>query len=231
MKLVDVAVHGQQFDRRHAEAFEVVDRRLGREPEVGAAQFGRDARVPRREALDVHFVDHGVVPRRAQRTVGAPGERGIDDRRQRRVRRAVAHLRRAVPVGARRVGEQRRMPGERPRDDLRVGIEHDLRRVEPVTASRIPRPEHAEPVDLSRSHVGQVAVPDHVRALGQRHAQRFRGRVGRVEQAQLDLRRMFREQREVDARAIPCRAQRIRGARPHSHRFCILSTARRPRRA
>ena len=42
------------------------------------------------EALDVQLVDQRLVPRRARRPIVAPGERGIDDRGERRVRRAVA---------------------------------------------------------------------------------------------------------------------------------------------
>ena len=55
-----------------------------------------------REALDVHLVDDRLVPRRARRPVVAPGERRIDDRRQRRERRVVALVERQVGVAGRR---------------------------------------------------------------------------------------------------------------------------------
>ena len=99
-------------------------------------------------------------------------------------------------------------------DDLRVGIDDDLVGIEAVARVRRVGPVHAVAVELARPHVGQVAVPDHVGLLGQRDRQRFDFGVGRIEQAELDSRRMLGEQREVDADAVPGRAQRIRRARP-----------------
>ena len=55
-------------------------------------------------------------------------------------------------------------------------------------------------------------------ALGQRYAQLFHGRVGRVEQAEMDGCRVFGKEREIDARAVVRRAKRIRRTRPQLHR-------------
>jgi len=50
-------VHGEQFDGRDAERFEIVERGRRREPRIGPAQVWRNLRVAGREALDVDLVD------------------------------------------------------------------------------------------------------------------------------------------------------------------------------
>ena len=64
-------------------------------------------------------------------------------------------------------------------------------------------PVHAVAVQLSGTHVRQIAVPDHVGLLRQRDRQRFRFVVRGIEQAQLDAGRVLRENREVHARRRP----------------------------
>jgi hypothetical protein len=58
-------------------------------------------------------------------------------------------------------------------------------------------------VELAGEHVRQVRVPDLVGLLRERQAVRFRRRARGIEQAQLDLRGVLGEKREVDPRAIP----------------------------
>ena len=55
--LVGDVVDRQQLDRRHAERRQVLDRRVGGEPGVRAAQVLGDAGVALREALHVQLVD------------------------------------------------------------------------------------------------------------------------------------------------------------------------------
>src|ERR1700743_3592419 len=68
---------------------------------------------------------------------------------------------------------------------------------------------------------GQVAMPDFVGVFGELDPLEF-GFPGVVEQAKLDLGRMSREQREVDAEAAPVCAQRKRLAlsEPRAARSC-----------
>ena len=61
---------------------------------------------------------------------------------------------------------------------------------------------HAIAVDLARSQLRQITVPDLIRFLRQRDAVRFALRVRRIEQAQLNLGRVLREEREVNAAAV-----------------------------
>jgi len=75
-----------------------MDRRLRRQAEIGAAQQLGDLVMERREPFHVQFVDECLVPRRTQRTILPPGERAVDDRRKRRVCRAVARIERRVVV-------------------------------------------------------------------------------------------------------------------------------------
>ena len=65
---------GQQLDRGDAELLEVLERRLGREAGVRAAQVLAHVRVQLREALHVHLVDDRLVPRLI-RAAGRPPSR------------------------------------------------------------------------------------------------------------------------------------------------------------
>ena len=62
-------------------------------------------------------------------------------------------------------------------------------------------------VDEAGSCAVEVAMPDLVGFFRQGNAARLGGGVGGVEQAELDLRGVFREQRKIYARAIPGRAE------------------------
>jgi hypothetical protein len=215
--LVEVVVHRHQLHRRHAEREQVLHRGLRRQTQIRAAQMLGNAGVARRVALDVQLVDQRFVPRDAQRPVRAPRERRIDDGRERRVRRAVALVERVVSLAVPEP-EQRFVPPHGAADDARVRIHDDLVGIEPVATARLVRSVHAVAIELSRPHVGQIAVPHHVGVLGQRNRDRFAVGRRRVEQAQLDAGRVLAEQREVDADAVPCRAERIRTSGPDAQR-------------
>ena len=66
--VVDVVVDRQQLDGGDAQVEEVLDRRLGGQPGVGAAELLGHAGMQLREALDVDLVDERLVP-------GRPGGR------------------------------------------------------------------------------------------------------------------------------------------------------------
>src|SRR5688572_26142071 len=122
------------------------------------------------------------------------------------------------------------MPPGRAADDFRVRIEHELVRIEAVARVRRIGPVHAVAIELPGVHVRQIPVPDHVRLLLQRNRQRFDLGVDRIEQAELDSRRMLGEHREVHADTVPGRAKRRRRARPDaqiilSHRRATISNS------
>ena len=213
--LVGVVMDGHQLHRGDAQARQVPDRRLGAEAEEGPAQRFGNAAVELRVALDVQLVDDRFMPRRAERPIVAPGERRVHDRGEGRIGRAVAFVERGV-VGAGAEAEERLVPADPAADHLRIGIQHELVGVEPIAEVRRKRAVHPIPIQLAGMDVRQVAVPDHVGLLGQRDGERFDLGVHRVEEAQLHPRGMFREDREIDAHAVPCRTKRIRSARPDS---------------
>ena len=170
-----------------------------RERRVGAAQFGRHRRMQLRESLDVQLVDHRLVPRRAQAAGRRP--RRTPDRRQRerRVRRAVAVVERQSPSDRRRVAEQRVVPAAARPIALRVGIEHELGRVEPVAAlaARTARARDSRRAGRAEPRAGSRATPWSVRAASGMRTCSFGSAA--VEEAQLDARRALGEDREVHA--------------------------------
>ena len=131
------------------------------------------------------------------------------------ITRHLGMKRRAVALVERQILPWRRRPGSRTArrpsasvagKRLGVGVEQQLVVVEAVAGLGLVRAVHPIAVELARAHVGQVAVPDLVGVLGQRDA-RDLALAGVVEQAQLDLFRVRREQREVGAGTVPGRAQ------------------------
>jgi hypothetical protein len=215
MPVVRVMMNGHQLDGRDAEVQQVVDRGVGRQRLVGAADALGQPRLQHGEPADVHLVDDGLVPRRAGRAVVTPGERGIDNGRERRERRAVPGVQREVLVGvANRVREHRIVPPDWPADGFRIRIEQHFVRVEAHPVCGIPRTMDPEPVELTGTQIGHVAVPVHVRLLGQRDALALDGRIGPVEEAQIDAGGMLREHREVDAEPVPRCPEGVRLAGP-----------------
>src|SRR5687768_5053053 len=105
-----------------------------------------------------------------------------------------------------------------------VRVEDNFGWIEPVPVDWAPGAVDTVSVQLTRSDVRQVRVPDHVRAIDEGDADHLDACVRRVEQAKLDLGGILREECEIDARSIPARAQGIWQSRPCPHQTAILST-------
>ena len=208
-------MHGHELDRRDTELQQMADRAVGRERLVRPANPLRQPRLQLREAAHVHLVDDRLVPRRARPAVVAPGERRIHDRGKRGERGAVARIEHQVrlrlPDG---VPEHRIVPPDGPGDRFCVRVEHHLVRVEPVTVRGIPGAVDAITVELARPDIRHVAVPVHVRLLGQRDPLALGRCLRTIEEAQVHTGRVLGKDGEVDAEAVPRRAERIRLARP-----------------
>ena len=226
--LVGDVVDREKLDGRDAEIDEVRDRRLGREPGVGAAKILADARQEAREALHVELVDHRLVPRAAQELIALPLERLVDHDRLRDRRCVVARV--DHEVVAVRVGERApAIPEHRPFDRLCVGVDQELVRIEPVAPLRRPRPVDAVAVELPRPDTVEVAVPV-VGGLPRQLTSCLD--AGGVEEAQLDALGVLRAQREVRAAAVPARAERERLSGPGAHRLTLTpATGGAPRSA
>src|SRR5580704_16462115 len=89
----------------------------------------------------------------------------------------------------------------------RVRVEQKLVRVKAMPLLRRVGAVHAVAVECPGPDPSDVTVPDLVRVLGKADARRL-ALARLVEQAYLDLARMRREQRKIDAFAVPGRAQR-----------------------
>src|ERR1019366_6395462 len=71
---------------------------------------------------------------------------------------------------------------------------------------------HAEPVALTGSDIGDIAVPDEVRPLDQGMVGKFGAAL--VEEDEVDCLRALREDREIGAGTVPGCAEGGIGARP-----------------
>src|SRR5947199_7206433 len=112
-----------------------------------------------------------------------------------------------------RVAVQCVTPAHRPYDASRIRVEQDLVPIEAMTFFGPIRTVNAITVQESRPRLRQIAVPDPVRALGEREAFQLAA-TARIEDGQLDRGGMRRMQREVHTLAIPRRAERIGLAGP-----------------
>lgn len=87
--------------------------------------------------------------------------------------------------------------------------------VKAMSLLRSVRSVHSISVQLARTGLRQVAMPDHIRLFGECDAKGF-PLSGRIEQAQFNLLRVLRVEGKVDTFAIPNRAQGIGFSRPHN---------------
>ena len=216
MAVVHEGMDRHELDRGDAEVAQVLDHGGSRESAERAACRLVHLRVPHREAAHVHLVDDALVRRPRRRPLGAPGEGGVDHHRLGEIAGAVTIVERQIGVRiAEPVGKEGVVPLERSTQQLGVGVEQQLVGIEAMPGIRLVGPVHAIAVVLARPQVGKIAVPDLVRHLRQRDPIGLLAVV--VEQAQLDLLGMRREEGEVHAGAIPAGAERIRQPRPKAN--------------
>jgi hypothetical protein len=204
-------MHGHQLDRGDAETDEMLDRRGMGEARVRAAQDLGDVRVAFRESLDVQLVDDRVRPWRVRAAVIAPRKGLIDND-------AAGHGRRRVDtadaqvVAAEPVSKERASMTEAARDGASVGVEQQLRRVVPEPFVRRVATVDAVAVALAGTDVRDVPVPDKVGTFDERMCRQLGPTL--VEQHQVDGLGALREDREIGAGAVPCRAEGRVGTRP-----------------
>ena len=219
MAVMDERMDRQKFDRGNAEVAQISNDRWRRQAGKRAAYAVPDLWVTHRVPLDVQFVDYGFVPRMLIRPP-SPGERGIDHLAFRQKRRAVAVVEgQILRIVANPVSEQGVVPRERTDERLGVGVDQQFMMVEAMARLRLIRSVHPIAIELPRPHVRQVTVPYLVRVFRQSDPCDFPLAVA-VEQTKLDLFGMGREQREVRARTIPCRAHRTRPTGPYANVRC-----------
>src|SRR5262249_51185846 len=99
-------------------------------------------------------------------------------------------------------------PDEMSSEPLAVGIDQQLVGIEAMAGVGLVGPVHAIAVELTGPDVGEIDVPHVLAALGHRYAPLL-APPGAVEQAELDLSGVRREQRKGGAAAVPGGAERI----------------------
>ena len=224
LMVVDEGVHRHQLDRRHPETAQMVQHGRSRQRGVLAAQALRHVGMQRRESLDVQLVDQRVVPRRRRAAILTPGERRIDDLALGHAEGVVALVHGEIfALAADAIAEMTVAPAQIADDRFGVWIEQQLLRVEAKPFRRIVGTVNPVAVAQSGPGVGQIAMPDLIGLLGQLDALDLAPALG-IEHAQLHALGLLREEREVDALAVPCRAQRVRAAGPghEAHRTDLV---------
>ncbi len=183
-----------------------------RERAILAAKVLGDARVQLGESLHVRLVDDALRIGDVRGAVAGPVEERVDDHAVHHVRGRVVVV---LGVGvAEVVGEQRLVPVDLAAGRLRVRVEQQLRRVEPLARLRVVVAVHPVAVPLARLDAGEVGVPDVGIHLGE-----FDAGLDEllVEQAEFDLFRGLAVEREVGAVAVEGRAEWIRRTWPAIH--------------
>ena len=211
-------MHRHQLDGRHAQLFQVSDRRRRRQPRISAAQLSGHQGIQLREPFDVQLVDNRLVPGRARRTIVSPRKSRVGGHRQRRKGRVVSLVERKIlALVTEPVTKHRIVPTHIATNRFGIRIEHDLMRIEAMAPLGLVRSMHAISIELARFDVGQIAMPDHVGMLWQQEPVSFLLGLRRIEQTKLDLRGVLRKNCEVDTCPIPRRPQRIGVPWPNSH--------------
>ena len=145
---------GEQFQRGDTEVFQIGNHRRMAECLIGAAHRVGDRRVQPGQPFDMRFINHGVAPRRARRSIVFPVVEVVHHH-------AFGHDRRAVAVVGLTVADvKQRVVFKLAIDAVRARVNQQLRRVKPVPLSRLPRTVYAKTVMHPRTPTGQVPVPD-----------------------------------------------------------------------
>src|SRR5690606_9615078 len=160
--------------------------------------------MPHRQPAHVGFVDDCVVPGDAGGPVPLPVEAPVDHHPFRYRWRAVLLVEGPIllRIADRRTGYAAipsRLTGERPAR----GVDPEFARIMAKPGFRFVRPVHPGAVELPGLQIGHVAGPDEARDLREGDAIRLLRYLGFGEEAQLHLRRVPREEGEVDPLAIP----------------------------
>ena len=205
--VVDEGVDRQQLDRADAERAQVTGDLGAGQPGISAAQRLGQRRMALGQPAHMRLVDDGVLPGDAPPPV-APGEGRVDHAGLHRVGSAVALVEGRVVAALDLIAEQRRVPLDMADHLLGVGIDQQLVGIEAVACRRLVGTVHAVAVDRARPCIGQVTVPDLVGVLRQGDALDL-APAALLEQAELDLGGVGREQGKVDAQTVPGGAERI----------------------
>ena len=155
----------------------------------------------------MRLIDQAVAARHLGRLVRAPVETGIGHNAARHGKGAVAAVEGQIGGGvADAVAHQRVGPLDLADDLAGIGVKKQLVGVEAVAVGRVIRPVGAQTVAGAGHQTFDMAMPDVAVAFRQGEAGQFLAAVV-GEKADLDLRRIGREDGEIHPRTVEGRAQ------------------------
>ncbi len=209
-RLVQEHLDRQQLDAGHPQFADVTDGPVLREPGEGAAHVLWHVGPPHGEPTDVGFVEDRLVPWHAHVLRLLPLKVGVDHHAFGHHVCAVAFVEAQVGVFvADGVAEEFRPPLELAHVRLGVRVHQQLVVIEAMAFFGLVRTVHPVAVARAGLQARHEAVPDLIGVFGQGDAGQFFD-AGLVVDADLDFGAVRGEQREVDALAGVCGAQRVR---------------------
>src|SRR5580692_436833 len=214
LAVVHETVDGHEFDRSHSQAREIFNDGSRCQTRIGPTQLSRDVGVAHGESFYMQLVDHRFVPGDPRTGIYPPGEGGVNHTVLWHPSGVVSPVKRKIfLLVSDSVSEVRVAPADCSLNLFSVGIEQKLVMIKSMPFLRRVRAEHSIPVQLTRTYLWQVAVPNHVRLLRKRNPNDL-SFARSVEQAKFYFLCVLRVEREVHALAVPCGSQRIRPSRP-----------------
>src|ERR1700732_136576 len=163
-------------------------------------------------SAEMELVNNRVLPpHRSAAGLALPVEIWVDDDAFRHERRAVALVESRVVARFDLISENCGVPFQIAKMPTGIRVEHQLVGIEAVPGTRLVGAVHAVAVNRSGMHIRHIAVPDLVGEFGQLDSLAL---AGLVEEAELDPRRIGREQREIDPLAVPGGPKWMRQAFP-----------------
>ena len=214
--VIDKGLHGQQFNGGDPQPDQMLQHRIGAQPQHGAAQRGGHARMQGGQALDMRLVNHRVGQRGLGCRIFAPLKGRVDHNRFRHGKGAVAGVEGQVCArAAHLVAHQGIRPAQPPLQRAGIGIDQQLVGVEAVPGLGLIGAMGAKAIKRARHQARHALMPDVAVALAERQARGFLAPVGR-EQAQIDPFGMGRKDREIHAIPVETGPHGIGTARSHA---------------
>ena len=166
--VVDERMGGKKLHRSNPKAAYVIDDFVVHKTCNGPPISFRNRGVAHGEAAHMGFVEYRSFPRHVRAALISPCKGWIDDPALRHVSRAVPRVEGQITVRRTEgVPEERVVPLQFADDLLGVGVQQELVRIEPVPFLRNVRPVHPVAIDLPRTDIRQITMPNFVRVFRQ----------------------------------------------------------------
>ena len=138
--VINEGMYRHQLDGGNTQAFQIIDHRGCRQSSISSAQGRGNFRMQLGETLDVHLINHALVPGNARRLICSPTEGGINHYAFEHAGSTVAAIEGEIFLGMTNpVAEVRIAPLQIILDLLGVGIQQQLMVIKTVSVGRIVR--------------------------------------------------------------------------------------------